>query len=135
MPVNLAALASLDETWAGEDVEPGGTLVVTPEQIANLKRSRQAHAALVHVLAPHEQRGAVVIGRAPECEVVLNDHSVSRRHAELHRQLGHWLIEDLDSQNGTSLDGTRLSAGAALPLNDRQCRRSGHGYANSSSQR
>ncbi len=44
--------------------------------------------------------GSVVLGRAPECDIVLEDPSVSRRHARL--SLDHEvLLEDLGSANGT----------------------------------
>jgi pSer/pThr/pTyr-binding forkhead associated (FHA) protein len=51
-----------------------------------------------------------VIGRAQECEIVLDDTSVSRRHAELVRTPeGRWLLVDRHSQNGTSIrEGDRF---------------------------
>jgi hypothetical protein len=52
---------------------------------------------------------SVVLGRSRECDVRVDDPNVSRRHAEL-RQEGatYWLV-DLDSTNGTELNGTRVS--------------------------
>lgn len=47
----------------------------------------------------------VTIGRLPECEVVLTDPSVSRRHAEVRRRDGQFVIVDLDSTNGTKVNG------------------------------
>ena len=51
----------------------------------------------------------VVIGRSKDCDVQLADPNASRRHAEL-RQEGsaYWLI-DLDSTNGSSLNGHRTA--------------------------
>ncbi len=51
----------------------------------------------------------VVIGRSKDCDVQITDPNASRRHAEL-RQEGsaYWLI-DLDSTNGTSVNGHRTS--------------------------
>ena len=43
----------------------------------------------------------VTIGRDPNCEVFLNDRTVSRRHAHLSIQGGRAIIEDLGSLNGT----------------------------------
>jgi hypothetical protein len=48
----------------------------------------------------------VTIGRMPECEVVLNDQNVSRRHAEVRRQGGEFLVVDLGSTNGTKVNGS-----------------------------
>jgi hypothetical protein len=47
----------------------------------------------------------VTIGRMPECDVVLNDQNVSRRHAEVRRQDGDFVVVDLGSTNGTRVNG------------------------------
>jgi hypothetical protein len=53
--------------------------------------------------------GAVVqIGRAPGCDVVLDDRNVSRRHAEIRRRGPVVVLIDLDSTNGTIVNGRRV---------------------------
>jgi hypothetical protein len=47
----------------------------------------------------------VVIGRLPECGVVLSDPNVSRRHAEVRRQGSDVVVADLRSTNGTRVNG------------------------------
>jgi pSer/pThr/pTyr-binding forkhead associated (FHA) protein len=47
-----------------------------------------------------------VIGRLPECGVVLQDSNVSRRHAELRRNGEVVVVTDLGSTNGTRVNGT-----------------------------
>jgi len=47
----------------------------------------------------------VTVGRLPDCEVVLSDPNVSRRHAELRREDGVIVVVDLDSTNGTRVNG------------------------------
>jgi len=48
-----------------------------------------------------------VIGRSKDCDVHLDDPNISRRHAELrHEESTYWLI-DLDSTNGTEVNGRR----------------------------
>ena len=47
----------------------------------------------------------VVIGRLPECGVVLSDANVSRRHAEVRRQGADVVVVDLQSTNGTRVNG------------------------------
>jgi pSer/pThr/pTyr-binding forkhead associated (FHA) protein len=51
----------------------------------------------------------VLIGRAPECTLVLDDDFASARHARLFPQDGAWIAEDLGSTNGTFLGGVRLT--------------------------
>jgi DNA-binding winged helix-turn-helix (wHTH) protein len=60
--------------------------------------------------------GEHVAGRGDECELVIDAETVSRRHACIHVRAGSASIEDLDSTNGTSVNGTRISA--ATPLVD-----------------
>jgi sigma-B regulation protein RsbU (phosphoserine phosphatase) len=48
----------------------------------------------------------IVLGRIPEAGLVLDHHTVSRRHAEMICDLyGRWWIRDLGSTNGTTIDG------------------------------
>jgi hypothetical protein len=47
----------------------------------------------------------VTIGRLSECDVVLNDTKVSRRHAEVRRDGGEVVVVDLGSTNGTQVNG------------------------------
>ena len=48
-------------------------------------------------------------GRLASLEIVLDDSSVSRRHAEVRQSDGNWTVRDLDSTNGTYLNGTRVN--------------------------
>lgn len=49
----------------------------------------------------HIQQDRIVVGRAPGCDLVLHDVSVSRLHAEIYRKENYWVIHDLDSVNHT----------------------------------
>lgn len=51
--------------------------------------------------------GRLTLGRSPRCELVLDDDTVSRRHATLQLQDGRWYLVDLDSSNGTWVNGRR----------------------------
>ncbi|HXQ62913.1 MAG TPA: DUF3662 and FHA domain-containing protein [Acidimicrobiales bacterium] len=51
----------------------------------------------------------IVIGRLPECTVVLNDQNVSRRHAEIRRSGSDVVVTDLRSTNGTKVNGVPVS--------------------------
>ena len=52
----------------------------------------------------------VLFGRQPECSIVLDDRSVSSRHAELRLVDGQWQLFDLKSSNGTLVNGKRIEA-------------------------
>jgi len=47
----------------------------------------------------------VTIGRHPECEIQLDEASVSRYHAKITLDNGHFYVQDLNSRNGTILNG------------------------------
>ncbi len=49
-----------------------------------------------------------VIGRSPECDIFLDDVTVSRRHAELLREGERFRIRDLGSLNGTFVNRHRI---------------------------
>jgi FHA domain-containing protein len=50
-----------------------------------------------------------LVGRDPACDIVLNDGSVSRRHARLERRGASWAIVDQGSANGTFIDSHRVT--------------------------
>jgi len=53
-----------------------------------------------------------LIGRSPECDVFLDDVTVSRRHAELVRDGETFTIRDLGSLNGTFVNKRRIESSA-----------------------
>ncbi|GAB4215819.1 MAG: hypothetical protein OHK0012_16810 [Synechococcales cyanobacterium] len=57
----------------------------------------------------------MVIGRSPDCDIVINDPLVSSRHACLQRKGLGWEIEDLDSTNGVYFQGQPIKR---KPLSD-----------------
>ncbi|GAA1327730.1 MULTISPECIES: FHA domain-containing protein [Brachybacterium] len=50
----------------------------------------------------------VLIGRAPECTLVLDDDYASNRHARVFQRDDEWVVEDLGSTNGTLVSGRRI---------------------------
>jgi pSer/pThr/pTyr-binding forkhead associated (FHA) protein len=56
----------------------------------------------------------VNIGRADYNDLVIPDESVSTQHAKLQRREGVWVLVDLDSTNGTFVDGDRVKGESPL---------------------
>lgn len=50
-------------------------------------------------------KDALSIGRLDSCDIVLSDTGVSRKHAEVRREGDEWVIVDLNSTNGTIVNG------------------------------
>jgi hypothetical protein len=66
-------------------------------------------------------RNVVTIGRSTSSDVVLDDSNVSRAHAEIRPEGDGWLVVDLDSTNGTRVNGSpirqrRLSDGDQIAV-------------------
>jgi len=55
------------------------------------------------------------LGRHFQCQFVLNDPEVSRRHLHIRRAANGWLIEDLGSTNGTYVNGVRIRKQVVYP--------------------
>jgi len=63
---------------------------------------------------PEEQ---LAIGRSNESGLVIRDDYTSTHHARLLLWADGWVIQDLDSTNGTFLDGSRVIVPTHVPLN------------------
>src|SRR5947209_6561106 len=55
-----------------------------------------------------ERLFAIVLGRDPTCDCVLNDPMISWRHAQVVRSADGAVVEDLGSSNGTFVNGKRV---------------------------
>jgi hypothetical protein len=67
------------------------------------------------LLVVPSQTQMVVIGRSPECDISLEHRAISRHHARLRRTPEGWDILDLDSTNGTWLNGRRITSAVGQP--------------------
>ena len=93
------------------------------DAIWDLPRRRRPAAPVRSLVAgdrewPLAERGRWLLGRSSECDVLIDDDdAVSRRHAEIAVRAGECRIRDLDSCNGTLLNG-RLIEQANLRRGD-----------------
>jgi hypothetical protein len=114
------------EDGAAEQAGHGNTMIYSTAgrirgPVEELQGTRPTRALLLaegrrHVIPP----GGAVVGRSRECDVVLADANVSRRHAEVRpAAAGTWTIADLGSTNGVRVNGRQIAGTAPLATGDR----------------
>jgi hypothetical protein len=91
-------------------VESGHTMVLDREALLK-DRPRAPRASIEQRDAPPVPLGPdpVLIGRDPQNDIVLDDRRVSRKHAEIRLRLGRYTLYDLQSTNGTYVNGRRVA--------------------------
>jgi hypothetical protein len=62
---------------------------------------------------------SMTVGRAPECELRVDDTYASQQHARLFAKNDSWFVEDLGSTNGTFVNEQKLAAPAMLQPGDK----------------
>lgn len=62
-------------------------------------------------------RDPITIGRSSESGLIIRDDYTSTHHARILLWNDTWMLQDLDSTNGTFLDGTRVNMPTRIPLN------------------
>jgi len=56
------------------------------------------------------------VGRDEEMDIIIDNPSVSRRHAEIRQEGGGWVVEDLGSSNGTFMSEKKIEAPVSLEI-------------------
>ena len=102
-----AASAPQPATEPVARAEPAATSA-TPRRLVITSGPREG----VEIDLPAEQ---LTIGRSSESGLVIRDDYTSTHHARLMLWGDNWVIQDLDSTNGTFLDGTRVTLPTAVP--------------------
>jgi hypothetical protein len=64
------------------------------------------------------EQQAWTIGAAPECDIIVDHPTVSGRHCRIARTADGFLLEDLNSTNGTFVNGTRISSPLSVTSTD-----------------
>jgi len=88
----------------------GGPKKINPDESSILMLD--SHRATVAITAGPRKGKQVaipgeklVLGREQPVDLLVEDKAASRRHAQVYRKGGKWYLKDLDSTNGTYLDG------------------------------
>jgi len=102
-----------DDASALGAVEAGHTMVLDRDALLR-DRPRAPRGTLV--IREGSQRRElplgsepITVGRDPQNDVTLDDRRVSRRHAEIRLRLGRYTLYDLQSTNGTLVNGRRIA--------------------------
>lgn len=110
MAIGALALA----VWAFRSPFANEAAVPEPLTSAALQVARPGQPVEVVEVAD-----GATLGRGRDCDIVFDDSTVSKSHARLRLEAGAATIEDLDSTNGTLLNGARVAGMAALRRGDR----------------
>jgi hypothetical protein len=94
----------------------GHTMVYSPDREVRRLEPDRRQALLVGDGRRSVLRGdRAVVGRSRDCDVVISDPNVSRRHAEVRRGEEGWSVVDLGSTNGVKVNGRRLDSARLKP--------------------
>ncbi len=118
-----------DEPVSAPDREPapaqsGRTMVYSNAERVSEPLEEQGRARAQTALLLVDGRRVVIgpqgatVGRGRQADVVLNDPNVSRKHAEIRPRGGSWVIKDLESTNGSQLNGRRIDGSEVLRPGD-----------------
>ena len=64
------------------------------------------------------KKDVIVIGRSPSCDIVINDRQISRQHLIIRKTGAGYVLEDLDSKNGTYINGSAVQGSVGLQDGD-----------------
>ncbi|PCJ17981.1 MAG: hypothetical protein COB04_07965 [Gammaproteobacteria bacterium] len=69
----------------------------------------------IHFNKPQPLEGIIIIGRDKKCDIIIDSTHISRKHCRLQIQGGVIHIKDLNSANGTYLNGKKITESYARP--------------------
>ncbi len=95
-----------DEAEAGEDVAPPRPIPSGPPPTGKVLLMVTEPKLRERVYRLHKK--PVVVGRGKDVDISLRDNKTSRRHLRLEKVEGRIMIEDLNSQNGTRVNGRTI---------------------------
>jgi adenylate cyclase len=64
-------------------------------------------------------KSELMVGRRESCDIVLRFSNISAHHCELFLEHGYWFVKDLNSRNGTKVNGLRVTGKKRLDPGDR----------------
>jgi len=122
--VYLFFLRVLRAVWAEVGGRGGRAAPATPARVR--AATSRGGAGRLRVVEPPALRGRsfelgeeLTVGRAPGCQIALDDSYVSQLHARVFRRDNQFYVEDLGSTNGTYLNRKKVTGPVAVRRGDR----------------
>jgi len=109
-PVQMAAPSVATPPAPSRATGQGGTSSTSATRLVITGGAKEG----LEIPLPAEQ---LTIGRSSDSGLVIRDDYTSTHHARLLNWNEGWVVQDLDSTNGTFLDGTRVVVPTQIPLN------------------
>jgi pSer/pThr/pTyr-binding forkhead associated (FHA) protein len=98
-----------------KDIKPTRQIpAIRPGKKGSGNRNEVPFGKLIIIYGDHAGREyrlgskTVLIGRTDQCDIIINDSSVSRKHASIESKDGRFLLQDLKSTNGTQVNGESI---------------------------
>ena len=121
-PRSLNEVPSLQSTGATPRAKGPARGTLTPAGVSEVSPTRAGTLASLTILNPGPSRGTRFdliaplshVGRGAYNDVAVLDESVSDSHAKIQRRDNSWWVVDIDSTNGTYVNGTRVVGEAPL---------------------
>ena len=124
--VYLFFLRVLRAVWAEVGGRGGGAAPAVPAPARMRVAGSRGTASRLRVVEPPALRGRsfelgeeLTVGRAPGCQIALDDSYVSQLHARVFRRDNQFYVEDLGSTNGTYLNRKKVTGPVAVRRGDR----------------
>ena len=107
--------------------DKGVKLVFNPDDYEPVSKERKSSSdntgdnnfSTTNILEKFDSKRLIIVGRNPECDVFLGHQSISRQHASIEKRgPNDFVITDLNSTNGTFVNGRRVSGSMKIGPHD-----------------
>ena len=111
MPAGIAELKNKDKL---EIAGLGGVVILVENEKTPISLDKK------DILKILNAKGKLLIGRSADCDLVLEGHTISRNHALIIKEsIDTYKIKDLNSSNGTFVNGNRIKGESKITINDK----------------
>ena len=110
-PAGIAELKNKDKL---EIAGLGGVVILIENEKSTISLEKK------DILKVLNEKGKLLIGRGIDCDLILNGHTISRHHAVIIKEsIDTYKIKDLDSSNGTFVNGNRIKGDCKITIKDK----------------